>query len=42
LIQALIEDGAPVKESEGKAGARGFAPKQWAITAQRLREWLLG
>lgn len=40
LIEALTEAGAPIKESEGEAGARGFAPKQWTITAQGLREWL--
>jgi hypothetical protein len=40
LIEVMIEAGAPIKESEGEAGARGFAPKQWTITAQGLREWL--
>lgn len=40
LVQALTELGAPINESEGEVPAHGFAPKQWTLTAQGLRDWL--
>jgi hypothetical protein len=40
LVEALMEIGAPIKESVGDSPAHRFPPKRWMITAQGLRDWL--